>query len=151
MIEIAALGRMEDHPEIPLWVLFIGAAGFVAGIALLGSRTIATVGNKITRLTPSKSFAVQIGAAIAVLSSTVLGLAVSTSHCLVGSVVGIGLASKVLGEVGALNGRVLLKILVGWAVTIPLSMMCALVVYAMLSQHYGSSSATLAGLNGTCS
>ena len=64
---------------------------------------------KITTLTPSKSFSVQIGAAVAVLSSTVLGLAVSTSHCLVGSVVGVGLAAKISRAGGGLNGKILLK------------------------------------------
>ena len=61
---------------------------------LLGERTITTVGSKITKLTPSRSFAVQLGTAVAVLSSTVLGLAVSTSHCLVGAIIGIGLTDR---------------------------------------------------------
>ena len=72
----------------------VGAVAFVGGIVVLGERTIRTVGGKITRLTPSRSYAVQMGTAVAVLSSTVLGLAVSTSHCLVGAIIGIGVADR---------------------------------------------------------
>ena len=69
---------------------------------IVGSRTVSTVGGKITKLTPSKSFATQMGAAVAVLTSSVLGMPVSTSHCLVGAVVGIGAADRCMrggGEV----------------------------------------------------
>ena len=139
--QVTRKGELEATPTIDYWVLAIGSAGFVIGIVLLGSRTIATVGGKITKLTPSRSFAVQVrsamraavasvgrgtrarptsarvheqhgaepqmGAAIAVLSSTILGLAVSTSHCLVGAVVGIGLAEVVMRRgSGQLNTKV---------------------------------------------
>ena len=105
--QVTRKGELEATPTIDYWVLAIGSAGFVIGIVLLGSRTIATVGGKITKLTPSRSFAVQMGAAIAVLSSTILGLAVSTSHCLVGAVVGIGLAEVVMRRgSGQLNTKV---------------------------------------------
>ena len=70
VFEATLNGSIAGTPQMPIWVLAIGSAGFVVGIAALGSRTIATVGGKITTLTPSKSFSVQIGAAVAVLSST---------------------------------------------------------------------------------
>ena len=130
-------GDISRIPPIPLWLSFLGAAGFVAGIALLGSRTIQTVGAKITKLTPSRSFAVQMGTAVAVLSSTVLGLAVSTSHCLVGSLIGIGIAEKLRGGSGAqLNLNMLLKIITGWVVTIPLAMGVSVVAFASLQPSY---------------
>ena len=66
-------GTVTGEPNIPLWALILGAIGFVCGIVTLGSRTISTVGTKITRLTPSKSFATQIGAAVAVMTSSALG------------------------------------------------------------------------------
>ena len=136
IIEASVYGQIASKPEIPIWVLSIGSAGFVVGIALLGSRTILTVGKKITRLTPSKSFSVQIGAAAAVLTSTILGLAVSTSHCLVGSIVGVGIAGKLTRSGGELNSRMLLKIIVGWVVTIPLAMLVSIIFYSIISPHY---------------
>ena len=149
VFEATLNGSIAGTPQMPIWVLAIGSAGFVVGIAALGSRTIATVGGKITTLTPSKSFSVQIGAAVAVLSSTVLGLAVSTSHCLVGSVVGVGIASKISKAGGSLNGRMLLKIFIGWGVTIPLAMLVAIFFYAVIMPSYGYDDEQLRVLNET--
>ena len=149
IMEASLEGRIAATPQIPIWVLAIGSGGFVFGIAALGSRTIATVGGKITTLTPSKSFSVQIGAAVAVLSSTVLGLAVSTSHCLVGSVVGVGIASRISKAGGSLNGRMLLKIFIGWGVTIPLAMLVAVIFYYLIMPGYGYSLEELLLLNAT--
>ena len=81
---------------------FLSKKIFRGFFIIVGSRTVSTVGGKITKLTPSKSFATQMGAAVAVLTSSVLGMPVSTSHCLVGAVVGIGAADRCMrggGEV----------------------------------------------------
>lgn len=99
-------------------------------------KTIATVGTKITTLTPSKSFATQIGAAVAVLGSSVLGMPVSTSHCLVGSVVGIGLAQKVAGKSGPVNVKVLKRIFIGWVCTIPLAAGVAVLAFLIMQAAY---------------
>ena len=113
-------------PDIPIWALVMGSVGFVVGIITLGSRTISTVGTKITTLTPTRSFATQIGAAIAVLASSVMGLPVSTSHCLVGAVIGIGLAQKLSGVTAPLSWGVLKRIALSWISTIPIAMVLAL-------------------------
>ena len=147
IFEATLNGSIAAKPKIPLWTLTIGSAGFVIGIAALGSRTIATVGGKITALTPSKSFSVQIGAAVAVLSSTILGLAVSTSHCLVGSVVGVAIASKVSRAGGSVNMRILLRILIGWGVTIPLAMLVTIVFYFIITPYYGYDAEELLAFN----
>lgn len=139
ILGVLASEDITAPPEIPLWVLSLGACGFVLGIATLGSRTIATVGGKITRLTPSRSFAVQMGTAVAVLSSTVLGLAVSTSHCLVGAVIGIGATERLLRGAASeaqLNLGMLKKILIGWAATIPLAMAVSVVCFLAVSALY---------------
>ena len=125
----ASSGDIAAPPEIDTWVLLLGAGGFVVGIALLGHRTIETVGGKITKLTPSRSFSVQMGTAVAVLSSTMFGLAVSTSHCLVGAVIGVGMVGRLVGEDSELNVSMLKKIVVGWAATIPLAMIVSVLVF----------------------
>jgi phosphate/sulfate permease len=150
ILEVTVAGEIAPTPEIPIWVLGVGTIGFVVGIAVLGSRTIATVGGKIAKLTPSKSFSVQTGAAIAVLSSSVLGLSVSTSHCLVGSVVGVGLASTFTHAGGGLNAKVLGKIVIGWVVTIPLAMLVSMLVYQIVSPHYQYPPDAVPGVNDTC-
>ena len=136
ILDVVGGGDITAAPDIPPWVLLLGACGFVVGIVLIGNRTIATVGGKITTLTPSRSFAVQTGTAAAVLSSTVLGLAVSTSHCLVGAVIGVGIAGRLLGTGGELNAAMLKKIVIGWAATIPLAMLVSLVFFYVLSALY---------------
>ncbi|KAL1530736.1 hypothetical protein AB1Y20_001635 [Prymnesium parvum] len=134
VLSIATDGKVVSTAEIPTGVLLLGAVGFVLGILMIGSRTISTVGSKITALTPQRSFSSQIGAAIAVLSSSVLGLPVSTSHCLVGAVFGVTLAEKICGvpdvdvDVGTLK-----KIVIGWVVTIPLAAAVAVCAYFPLS------------------
>jgi len=125
-------GKVLETPDIPMWALCLGGAGFCFGIVLLGSNTISTVGTKITKLTPSKSYATQIGAAVAVLLSSAMGLPVSTSHCLVGSVIGIGMVQKCMGAEGSLNFGVLKKIVLGWAVTIPLAMLVSVIIFLPL-------------------
>ena len=119
----------NDVPDIPLWQLILGSVCFVAGILLLGSRTVDTVGNKITRLSPARSFATQMGAAIAVLLASAMGLPVSTSHCLVGAVIGIGCAQKMSGVKAPLQLKVLQRIVASWIATIPLAMILALAFY----------------------
>ena len=136
ILDVVQGGDITAVPEIQWWVLLLGSCGFVVGIVLIGNRTIATVGGKITTLTPSRSFAVQTGTAVAVLSSTVLGLAVSTSHCLVGAVIGVGIAGRLLGTGGELNASMLKKIVIGWAATIPLAMLVSLIFFYVLSALY---------------
>lgn len=120
-------------PGIPAWALLMGACGFVMGIIMLGSKTIATVGTGITKLSPTCSFATQLGTAVSVLASSVIGLPVSTSHCLVGAVVGVSLTRKyALRDDAELSLRMLTKIVVGWVVTIPLAMLVAICVFLPL-------------------
>lgn len=128
-------GRVASKPTIPAWALIYGTIGFVLGILTMGRLTIKTVGTKITALCPSKSFATQMGGAIAVLGSSAAGLPVSTSHCLVGSVVGIGLFEKCVGT-GRLNLSVLSRIFLAWGITIPLSMLVALSLFTPFKHFF---------------
>jgi len=128
IIMVANTNTVSAVPDIPLWALFYGTVGFVLGIVTMGRHTIKTVGTKLTTLTPSKSFATQMGGAVAVLGSSALGLPVSTSHCLVGSVVGIG-AFETIAKTGHLNLGVLTRIFLAWGITIPLSMFMSTLVF----------------------
>ena len=76
-------------PDTPLWILFLGAAGIVIGLATLGYRVMKTIGEKIVKLTPSKGFAAQLAAALTVVLASQLDMPVSTTHTLVGAVIGI--------------------------------------------------------------
>jgi PiT family inorganic phosphate transporter len=99
------------------WMLAVGGVGIVVGLATWGYRVMETVGKKITELTPSRGFAAELAAATVIAFASRMGIPVSTTHILVGSVLGVGLARGI----GALDLRVVGSILVSWALTLPLA------------------------------
>jgi len=108
-VEIAA------KTPVPPWVLLLGAIGIVMGLVTYGYKVIATVGREITELTPSRGFAAELATASTVVGATAIGLPVSTTHTLVGAILGIGLARGI----GALNLKVIFSIFTSWAITLP--------------------------------
>lgn len=102
-------------PETPLWILFLGAAGIVIGLATLGYRVMKTIGEKIVKLTPSKGFAAQLAAALTVVLASQLDMPVSTTHTLVGAVIGIGLVEGI----STINVRSVNSIFLSWIITLP--------------------------------
>ena len=131
-----ASDRVAAKPDVPFWVVLLGGGLMSIGILTWGERTISTVSTKITALSPSKAFAVQLGAAVAVLTASVLELPVSTSHCLVGSVIGASLAERVFDGSKTVDFKVLGRILVSWLITIPLAMAIACAFYAVADAAY---------------
>jgi PiT family inorganic phosphate transporter len=99
------------------WMLVVGGIGIVVGLATLGYRVIETIGKKITELTPSRAFAAELAAATTIVLASRLGIPVSTTHILVGSVLGVGLARGI----GALDSRVIGRILMSWVLTLPIA------------------------------
>jgi PiT family inorganic phosphate transporter len=100
---------------LPAWVLLLGAVGIVIGLATYGYKVIATIGKQITELTPSRGFAAELATATTVVSASAIGLPISTTHTLVGAVLGVGLARGI----GALNLGVIGRIFMSWLVTLP--------------------------------
>lgn len=110
---------------IPLWILGLGGAGIVIGLATWGWRVIRTVGKRITELTPTRGFSAEFGAALTILVASRLGLPISTTHTLVGAVLGVGLARGI----SAINLRVVRDILISWVVTIPAGALLAILFF----------------------
>ncbi len=108
-------GDIAATSNVPFWILLIGASGIVIGLAMLGFRVMMTVGRAITELTPSRGFAAQLAAAGTVVIASGTGLPISTTHTLVGAVLGVGLARGI----GAINLSVVGKIILSWIVTLP--------------------------------
>ena len=108
-------GDILSKSATPVWILMLGGIGIVVGLATYGHKVIATVGSGITELTPSRGFAATLGAATTVVIASGTGLPISTTHTLVGAVLGVGLARGI----GALNMGVIQTIFLSWIVTLP--------------------------------
>ncbi len=113
---------------LPNWVLLLGAVGIVIGLATYGYKVIATIGKQITELTPSRGFAAELATATTVVGASAIGLPVSTTHTLVGAVLGIGLARGI----GALNLGVIGKIFMSWLITLPVGAVLAILFFFVL-------------------
>ena len=113
---------------VPGWVLLLGAVGIVIGLATYGYKVIATIGKEITELTPSRGFAAELATASTVVGASAIGLPVSTTHTLVGAVLGIGIARGI----GALNLGVIGSIFVSWIITLPAGAILAIVFFTVL-------------------
>lgn len=118
-------GAFAAQSELPMWILLLGGAGIVTGLATWGYRVIATIGKNITELTPSRGFAAELAAATTVVIASGTGMPVSTTHTLVGAVLGVGLARGM----DALNGRMVGKIFVSWIVTLPIGAVLSIVFF----------------------
>ena len=127
VIGIATSGSIAAQSSLPLWVLVIGGGGIVIGLATFGRHVIATVGKKITQLTPSRGFAAELAAATTIVIASGTGMPVSTTHTLVGAVLGVGLARGI----DAIDLRVVARIFVSWVVTIPAGAFLAIVFFTI--------------------
>ena len=125
---IATSGNLSPQAEVPIILLIVGGLGIAVGIFVLGRNVMSTVGEQITRLTNSRGFSVEFGAATTVLAASSLGMPVSTTHAAVGSVVGVGLA----GGFAAVNFRVLGKIVVYWLLTVPIAALTSIIIFQLL-------------------
>lgn len=118
---------VASRVPVPTWVLLMGGGGIVVGLATLGYRVIATIGKEITDITPTRGFSAEFGAATTVLVASSLGLPISTTHTLVGGVVGVGFAQGM----GALNLRVIRNIVNSWLATVPAAAALAAILFAV--------------------
>ena len=107
--------ELGSKVTVPLWILAVGGVGIVIGLATYGYRVIATVGKKITDITPSRGFAAEFGCATTVLVCSKMGLPISTTHTLVGAVIGVGLVRGLR----SLDLRIIRDIALSWVATIP--------------------------------
>lgn len=115
VISVVQSGEVGAKAAVAPWVLLLGGIGIVVGLATYGYKVMQTIGKKITELTPSRGFAAEMAAAATVVIASGIGLPISTTHTLVGAVLGVGLARGI----GALNLRVIGGIFASWVITLP--------------------------------
>ena len=121
-------GVVGAKAAVPIWLLLLGGVGIVIGLATWGYKVMETIGKKITQLTPSRAFVANIGAATTIVLASRLGMPISTTHTLVGAVLGIGLARGI----GHLNLKMVRDIFVSWLITIPAGALMAMAIYFVL-------------------
>ena len=126
-------GIIASTSGVPPWILLVGGIGIIIGLATYGYKVMATIGKRITELTPSRGFAAELGAAGTVVLASGTGLPVSTTHCLVGAVLGVGLARGI----GALDLRVVGTIGISWVVTLPAGAGLSILFFFMLNGMFG--------------
>jgi len=126
-------GVFETESALPMWILLLGGFGIVSGLAIWGYRVIATIGRNITELTPSRGFAAELAAATTVVIASGTGIPVSTTHTLVGAVLGVGVARGI----GALNLSTVGKIFLSWIVTLPVGALLSIIFFFIFQALFG--------------
>ena len=118
-------GVFTRESSVPEWILLLGGVGIVIGLATWGYRVIMTIGRNITHLTPSRGFAAELAAATTVVIASGTGIPVSTTHTLVGAVLGVGLAKGI----SALNLGVVGRIILSWLITLPVGAILSIIFF----------------------
>jgi PiT family inorganic phosphate transporter len=124
---ILKTGSVEMKVPVPMWILVLGGGGIVIGLGTYGYRVMATVGTKITEITPTRGVAADIAATATVLVCTRMKLPVSTTHTLVGAIMGIGLARGLAG----IDSRIAKKIFKSWVITVPAAAIVCIALFLL--------------------
>jgi PiT family inorganic phosphate transporter len=132
-VAILTTGLFAIDTPVPTWALALGGIGIVIGLATWGWRVIETIGKKITELTPSRGFAAEFGAATTIVLASRLGMPISTTHTLVGAVLGVGFARGL----EAVNLTTTRDILISWVVTVPLGALLAIFLFYPIRALFG--------------
>jgi sodium-dependent phosphate transporter len=107
-------GEIEDEVEVQWYVLFIGGVGIVVGLGLYGYNIIEEIGSKLTKLSPTRGFSIELGAALVVITGSRFEIPLSTTHCQIGATVGVGM----IGGLNTINWTSFAKIVAGWVLTL---------------------------------
>lgn len=119
---------VSGNAPVPTWIFVLGGFGIVLGLVLFGRKILVAMGTKLTKITPSRGFVIQIVAAFVVTMGSFLELPLSTTHCQVGATIGVGL----MEGTGAVNQQFVLKIFGGWVVTLAVTAVSSGVLYLIM-------------------
>jgi PiT family inorganic phosphate transporter len=133
VVSVAQSGLVGDQAPLPLWVLLLGGGGIVVGLATYGLRVIKTVGSKITALTPSRGFSAEIATAFTIVFASGTGMPISTTHTLIGAVLGVGMAKGI----SAIDLGVVGRIFLSWVITIPAGAILSVIFFFVFRSVLG--------------
>ena len=132
-VAVLQTGVVTFESAISIWILTLGGVGIIVGLATWGWKVIETIGKKITELTPSRGFSAEFGAATVIVIASSLGLPISTTHTLVGAVLGVGMARGI----GTLNLNTIRDIFSSWVLTLPAGAIIAVTCFYILRLTFG--------------
>lgn len=110
--------QASSRSEVPIWILAYGGAAISIGLWMYGYNMMRNLGNRLTLHSPSRGFSMELGAALTVVIATRLALPISTTQCITGATVGVGLCS---GTLRAINWRMIIWIYMGWFIPLPVA------------------------------
>jgi len=128
VVSTAKSGMITGKAALDTWILVVGGIGIVIGLATYGRKVMLTVGKKITHLTPSRGFAAELAASMTIVVASSTGMPISTTHTLVGAVLGVGLAKGI----SAINLSVVRGIFASWVITIPAGAILSIIFFYIL-------------------
>ena len=115
---IWSTGTLASKSPVPIWILIYGGAAISIGLWTYGYNIMRNLGNRLTLHSPSRGFSMELGSAVTVVMATRLALPISTTQCIVGATVGVGLCA---GTYKSINWRMVLWIYGGWVITLPIT------------------------------
>ncbi|QPK82915.1 inorganic phosphate transporter [Corynebacterium qintianiae] len=115
VIDVLKEGKIIDEAPVPTALLVTAGVGLVVGLWFVGRHVITTVGTNLTEIHPASGFAAELSAAAVVMSASLLGLPVSSTHILIGAVLGVGLVNR------NANWGLMRQIGVAWVITVPVA------------------------------
>lgn len=113
IIDVIRTGEVNAQAAVPTPALMAFGVALVTGLWFIGRNVIRTVGTSLTKMHPSSGFAAELAAAMVVIGASTIGLPVSSTHILIGAVLGIGMANR------ATNWRLMRPIGLAWVITLP--------------------------------
>ena len=128
VVSVAQSGVVGQDAPVPIWILMLGGAGIVVGLGTFGRHVIATVGGRITALTPTRGFSAELAAAFTIVLASGTGMPVSTTHTLVGAVLGVGMARGIT----AIDLKVVSRIFLSWIITVPAGALLSIIFFYLL-------------------
>ena len=126
IVAIYKSGAVSESPDVDPWILALGGAGIVVGLACLGYKVMAAIGVNMVTVTSSRGFAIEVGSAFVIVAGSQLGLPLSTTHCQVGSTVGVGLME---GK-NSVNWKLVWQVFFGWVITL---LVCSITTGALFA------------------
>ncbi|EGX88530.1 phosphate-repressible Na+/phosphate cotransporter Pho89, putative [Cordyceps militaris CM01] len=117
-LDVWSHGVVSDKVDVPIWVLCLGGVAIVLGLLTYGYHVMRTLGNRLTLISPTRGFCMELATALTVIMATRLRLPVSTTQCITGATVGVGLAN---GDWRCINPKLVGWIYMGWMITVPVT------------------------------